>query len=152
MKKFSVFTVLAMLFLVLMAVSAMAGPGDTYAVYPISADPCLNSSVTKTSAVVSVSTGTTALVSLSASKSIFVCSLSVVPTGTTPDFQLVTGTTSTCYTSMSTLTGVMKPLTGTAVNLRYGGTVVKGVSGGAICAVMSASTTTATGVITYVKQ
>ncbi len=137
---------------VVVAMTAVAGPSDTYVLYPISADPCQNPSVAKSSALISVATGTTNLVSLTASKSVYVCSVYVVPTGTTPDFQLSTGLTSTCSTSISYLTGVIKPSTSTPISLNWGGTVVKGSSGGAVCAIMSASTTTATGVITYVKQ
>jgi len=144
--------VMVLMALMLGPVVAMAGPSDTVVIYPRSADPCSNPSVLKSSAVISAATGTTNLVSLTAAKSVYVCHVSVTPTGTTPDIQLVTGTTSTCSTGTAALTGVIKPVTGTPVQMGYGGMLFKGVSSGAICAVMSAATTTATGVITYVSQ
>ncbi len=150
LKGLSVFLLVVMLLVV--GAMATAGPSDTYVLYPVSADPCANPSVAKSSAVISAATGTTSLVGLTAAKSIYVCSVSAVLSGTTPDFTLVTGTGTLCATGVTSLTGVMKPLTGTWVNLGYGGTVVKSVSAGDICAVMSAGTTAANGIITYVKQ
>ncbi len=151
-RSFMTALIMVVVALMLGPVLVMAGPSDTVVIYPKSADPCNNPSAIKSSAVISAATGTTNLVSLTSAKSVYICHVASYLQGTTPDFQLVTGLTSTCLTSPVTLTGVIKPLTGTGITLGFGGTVTKGSSGGAICAVMSAATTTATGIITYVKQ
>jgi hypothetical protein len=148
-------TLLFMLFAIPMAFmparASAAGPMDQVIIYP-SGDPCQNPNVTKSSSVISVSTGTTNLVPITAGKSVYICSVAATLAGTTPNFQLVTGMTSTCSTSQVALTGVMVPAANAMMKLDYGGTVAKGSSGGAICAIMSAATTTATGVINYVVK
>ena len=155
------FSIMAVLILVIMAAVAMAGPSDTYVLYPISADPCQNPSVAKSSAVISAVTNTlTEAVALTASKSIYICDLSTSLTGTTANetsFQLVSGTTTTfpCDTDQSSVTGLHKAnsqAAGGTFHEGYGGTLWKAASGKALCTKTTGTNSVVTGTVTYVKQ
>jgi hypothetical protein len=149
-----------MLLLVVAVVSALAGPSDTFVVYPISADPCLNPSTAKSSAVVSGVTTTTSLVVAStAAKSIYVCNLATYQTSTTAyatSFKLVSGTTTTypCDTGQVQLSGDIgsSAVGGTTLNQGFGGTLFKAASGKNLCTTQTGTGSTLTGTITYIKQ
>ncbi len=153
----SIKVLLVVLFVALLSFAVPALALDTSAAVKITntGDPCQNPNVVKSSAIVSAATGTTSVITQSTGKAIYICYAHVTPTGTSPDIKFVSGSTAStaCDTGpIADLTGVMKPLTGTALNIGYGGTVAKTAVTKAVCAVMSAATTAATGVITYVQQ
>lgn len=164
MKK--LFSLMVLMFLAITAISAMvgmvtAGPSDTVAIYPISADPCANPSTVKSSAVISAATNTTSqLVALTVSKSIYICDLSTSLTGTTGNdtsFQLVSGTTTTiaCDTGQVNVSGIYKvnsQAAGQYFHLGYSGTIMKVASGKALCSKNTGTNSVLTGTITYVVQ
>jgi len=157
MKKIGIVTML--LVLVVAVFSALAGPSDTVVIYPISADPCQNPSTAKSSAIVTGATATTSLtVALTASKSIYVCGLSIYIPGAAnlTTFTLVSGTTTTtpCDTGAVNLTGAqgITSVIGTNINMGYGGTIVKVPSGKNLCTTQAGTNSAMTGVITYIKQ
>lgn len=124
-------------------------------------DPCQNPNVAKSSAVVSVATGTTGqLVALTSAQSIYVCALSTSLTGTTGNdtsFQLVSGTTTTtpCDTGAANISAAYKvnsQAAGGTFQFGYGGTLFKTASGKALCSTTTGTNSVLTGMITYVKQ
>jgi hypothetical protein len=157
-KMFSIIALMFMLFCLTLPM-AMAGPSDTYVLYPISADPCQNPSVAKSSALISTGTNTTSLVvALTAAKSIYVCSVGAYLTGTTTltTFELVSGTSTTypCDTGSASLTGLrgITSAEGTNVYMGYGGTIFKTASAKQLCSVTTGTSSNVVGVVTYVKQ
>lgn len=155
----AVAVVLFIIFAVGVTPSVDAGPSDTFVLYPISADPCQNTSKAKSSALISVGTNTTAeVVTLTANKSIYICNVSAYLSGTSTltTFNLVSGTTTTypCDTDVTIVmptVGVTSAI-GTNVNIGYGGTLFKAGSGLQLCSVTTGTDSAVAGVVTYVKQ
>lgn len=118
---------------------------------PISADPCLTAP--KSSAVVAqASAGTTQLVTLSATKAIYVCGFTASMIGTTPTLTLEYGGSTTC-TSPTALTGTISVTTGTNFNLGWGGELVSVPAGSGLCVVGTGNSGSGIqGVLTYVQQ
>jgi hypothetical protein len=154
MKK-GIFVVLILALVMAFAMPIAAGPSDTYALYPVSADPCLNSNVAKKSAAISVSTSTvTSLIAAVTGKRVYVCNVAgAVQTATT--FKLwsgITDATGACNTSKTALTGAMNMAANSAAYLAYGGTVaVSSGSSTAVCMELGGANNF-NGIITYVQQ
>lgn len=126
------------------------------------ADPCLSNTVSKSSAVINISTAaTTALVAPSGAFTIYVCDFSftisqVVTTANTLKF--VQGTGAACVTGQSDLTGLFGaggvtagiPITVTAAS---SGSVFKTAASGGLCATTAIGASAAfQGVLTFVQQ
>lgn len=125
-------------------------------------DPCLSPAVTKTSAVINVTTATTTqLVALAASQSIYVCEFTltisqVVTTANTIKF--VYGTGASCGTGTTDLTGAFGTggVTAAAPIVVASGTTAnsfKTAASNALCVTTTIGATAAfVGYVTYVQQ
>lgn len=114
-------------------------------------DPCLSRGAIKSSAPFSITTATTtALVSVSGTKAVYVCSIQLLtPVTNTISFEYGTGTA--CASGPTLLTPVYPASTN--VLLSYGGTVITAPASNGLCAVSTGTTTPGTiGVVTYVQQ
>jgi len=115
-------------------------------------DPCQSPGATKSSAIVAITTATTTqLVALSGTKSVYVCGFNAtVAAAQTLTFEYGTG--SSCGTGTTALTGAFAPATGTPLNIGGGeATAITAPSGNALC-VVSTTTGSTQGVLTYVQQ
>lgn len=117
------------------------------------ADPCLNSNIAKTSAVVNISgaAGTTQLVAVSASKAVYVCYFSASVVGTSPTISFEYGTSTTCV-GPTALTGTFVVATGTYLTLHGSGTLFTAPATDGLCLVAGGTTPSIQGVISYVVQ
>lgn len=117
-------------------------------------DPCANPSVAKSSAVVNISgaAGTTQLVAVSGTTSVYACGFQATVVGTTPTVLFEYGTSTDC-TGTHALTGTMAIVTTSTVNLGFGGsTVFKAPASQGLCLVAGGTTPSIQGVLTYVQQ
>lgn len=95
---------------------------------------------------------TTQIIALSSTKTIRICGGSVVLGGTTPTFQLVTGTGTNCATGTASLTGPMPVTPGAPFSLTPGNTsAIRGALSSAVCIAMTGTTPTAGGFLTYAQ-
>jgi hypothetical protein len=152
------FAVLILALVVMFAMPVMAGPSDTYLMYPKSADPCQNPSITKKSVAVAIQTTTvTSLISAVTGKKVYICQ--VVGTGhsasvgTLKLWSGITDATGACNTSKTALTGVMKMAAAASLYLGYGGSIaVSTPTSSAVCAEAGGAGYSFDGVISYVQQ
>ena len=138
-----------------MAAVGHAGPTDTVQYYSQSADPCQNPSVAKLNQAIAIYSATTATIATTVtSKSLYICTLAATLSGTSPQVKLVTGTTTTtaCDTGTVNITGQMAPTAGSSMFFGFGGTVWKVAAGKQICAIVSGTTPTFAGSLSYVAQ
>ena len=130
-----------------------AGPSDTFVLYPYSADPCQNTSIAKSSVVITSTTSTNlGLVAATALKSTYICAVTVTGgavAGST--FQLKSGTTTTdqCDTGTVNLTPAHIMGAYGGVRMGYGGMITKTTTSVQLCTTVSGSVTAN---VTYVKQ
>lgn len=118
-------------------------------------DPCQNSSILKSSAVVNQgASATTKVIDTSASTVIYVCNFTASAVGTSPTVTVKTGThvSADCDTGAASLTGAIIPsATDGMLNMSGGGTLFKSTAGGQIC-LTTAGSTSIQGIMTYVQQ
>jgi hypothetical protein len=121
----------------------------------IQADPCLNPSIMMASVVVNqASSITAALVPAVTNKSIYVCGFAASAVGTNPtlNFKYGTQVSTACDTGAVNLTGPINPsATVGMLNLSNARTVFAAPASNQLCLV-TAATTTVTGVLTYIQQ
>lgn len=118
-------------------------------------DPCQNPSVPKSSAVINVgAAATTKIVDTSASTVVYACSFTATLAGTTPTVTFKTGThgTNDCDTSTASLSGAFAPTTGSVISLGGGGTLMKSIAGGQLCATTVGTGSSFQGLLSYVQQ
>lgn len=125
--------------------------GRQNAVILAAGDPCLDPNLVKTSAALNV-TATAQVVPLSSGLLIYVCGWSATAGGTTPTLQWEYGTGSTCGTGTTVLTGTYLPTVGAWMSTGGAGTVVKAPASNALCMVVSGTTPSIQGVVSYVQQ
>lgn len=124
-------------------------------------DPCQDVSAIKSSVAINAAgVGTTQLVALSGTTSIYVCSFQAAANaGTNPSFQFEYGTGASCGTGTTALTGAMA--TGVTVSATApgpvfesspGNTTLKTPSGNALCAVIAGTSAVFNGWVSYVQQ
>ena len=151
MKRY-IFGVLAIVIVALMALSAFAGPSDTFVLYPYSADPCQNTSIAKSSAIISNTTTTliSSITNTTSGKALYICNVTATASGAST-FQLTSASTTTtaCDTASTNLTPAFDMATGASIRMSFGGTLFKTVAAQNLC---TNSTGTVRGVVTYVKQ
>lgn len=121
-----------------------------------SADPCQSTAVGKLSTPINIVTATTvSLVApgVSTNSQIFVCGITMTLSGTTPTFQLVTGTGATCGSSQAAMTGAFLGGTSTAPTAILTGVITVATTPAAfrLCAITT-GTVNAQGVLTYLQQ
>lgn len=129
-----------LLTIALMSMPSVALAGAAY--------PCLDSGFKQQSAAINISSATTTeLVAAVSGVTVVVCNVAVVCTGTSPTFQLETGTkvSSACDTGAVVLTGAAAPTAGSPFYLRG----VYSATSSEICAV-TGGTPNCQGVISYV--
>jgi len=127
-----------------------------------STDPCMSSSVLKSSSVINVTSATTtALVAVSGTKSVYVCGLSITiaPSATSADTATIEyGSGTACATSPTALTGAFGAgdLTTAApplfVTLADPGTSMTAPSGNGICLLSAGTTVNIQGIVQWVQQ
>jgi hypothetical protein len=115
------------------------------------ADPCMAPGIAKSNFSVSV-TADTELVALTSGQTIFLCGSSLTLGGTAPTVAFVYGTGTTCGTGQTSLTGAINPTAGLILNLGWGGTVFSTAVSNALCILITGTTPTIRGQITYVKR
>lgn len=117
-------------------------------------DPCQNVYVAKSTAVVNIgAAGTGLLVQGVTGKSIYVCGYHLTNTGTNPALKFEYGTqvTTACDTGTTALSGLMGASSG--VSLAVGGfQVFSAPAGQQLCAVISGTSPSLQGVMSYVQQ
>ena len=115
-------------------------------------DPCLAPNVSKV-AVVIAATADAELVAINGSELIYVCGWSVTVAGTAPTYRLISGTGTTCATGTVGETGVYATLANAESDgPNYGGTVLAGAAGAALCIDVGGTTPSIQGVLSYVQQ
>jgi hypothetical protein len=124
-------------------------------------DPCQDVSALKSSvAINAVGVGTTQLVALSGTTTIYVCSFQAAGgAGTNPSFQLEYGTGASCGTGTTALTGAMSTgvtvasgVAGPIFESSPGNNILKTPSGNALCAVVAGTSAVFNGWLSYVQQ
>jgi hypothetical protein len=117
------------------------------------ADPCLNPSVPKVSASISISSATTTSVATAATgKTISVCDLAMTLTGTAPTVQFKYGTQAStpCDTGATNLTGALAPTAGSFISAGGFGDHFHAPASTQLC-ITSGGTPTVGGWVTYVQ-
>jgi hypothetical protein len=152
MKKFA-FSLLFALFATLSF--AQVGPTGVIIQYN-SGDPCQNPNVVKSFAAVNISTATTTeLVAAVAGKTIYMCSLTVSVSGTSPTFQFKTGTkvSTACDTAPTNQSGTYALTSGQLVTLAADSTTfLTGALSGELCLTSGGTTPSIQGNLTYIQQ
>ncbi len=120
---------------------------------PALSDPCARSDVVKQSAVLqALGAGTVQVVAANSSNPITVCAIAFTMTGTSPTAAFEYGSGTACATSPVTLTGEFAP--GLGVEIWLGGplTLMTAPPGNALCVVLTGTSPTIQGVLTYVQS
>ena len=134
------------------AVVLGAGTANVGTVNLSTTDPCMAPNVTKL-AVVIAATADAELVALSGTELIYVCGWSVTVAGTTPTYRLISGTGTTCATGTIGETGIYATLANAESDgPNYGGTVLAGAAGAALCIDVGGTSPSIQGVLSYVQQ
>jgi hypothetical protein len=90
------------------------------------------------------------IVALASGKKIYVCAITVIGGGTSPTFSLVYGTGSNCVTGQAVLTQAIPLSTSTPFNFASPAAVTP--SAQALCTLLTGTSPTAKGVLSYVQQ
>jgi hypothetical protein len=121
----------------------------------VNTDPCGSWGIVKQSVPINVSAAATAqLVAISGSTKVFVCGFSFTMVGAVQSIQFEYGTGTTCGTGTNVLTGAFADGTVSDIVVTYGGgemTIFGTPAGQALC-VLSTTTASVQGVLTYVQQ
>lgn len=130
--------------------AAAADPSLVIAVSPNGGNLCLNPTTTLNNVALNAS-GTTAaqIVALSGTTKIYVCAITVIGGGTSPTFSLVQGTGTNCATGQTVVVQAI-PLSTTTTFSFPSPAAVTG-SGQTLCTLLTGTTPTAKGVLTYVQ-
>jgi hypothetical protein len=118
-------------------------------------DVCMNPSIAKSSASISISTATTTLlVAAVAAKIIYVCSLNFTTGGTTPTYQFKYGTqvTNPCDTGPANLSGAFAPTSGSTFLAMGSGVLMQTIASQQLCVTTGGTIPAANGFISYVQQ
>ncbi len=119
---------------------------------PPGLNPCMNPQASLQSLALNAS-GTSAaqIVALVSGQKIYVCSITVLGGGTTPTFSLVYGTGTNCATGQTTVvTAISLPISAPAQT--FPAPVGVTASGNALCTLLTGTSPTAKGVLSYVQQ
>lgn len=120
-----------------------------------SGDLCQNSNITKTTAVVNISSATTtALVPAVAGKTTYLCTFNASVVGTTPTLLFLTGTqtTTACDTAPVNLSGTIAIVSTTFVDIDNVASSFISATGGQLCVTTGGTAPSVQGVIIYVQQ
>jgi hypothetical protein len=130
--------------------AAAADPSLVIAVSPNGGNLCLNPTATLNNVALNAS-GTTAaqIVALSGTTKIYVCAITVIGGGTSPTFSLVQGTGTNCATGQTVVVQAI-PLS-TATTFSFPSPAAVAGSGQALCTLLTGTSPTAKGVLTYVQ-
>jgi hypothetical protein len=130
---------------------AAAQPALVTAQTPNSANTCINPGSTMNYLALNASTTSAVqIIALAAGKKITVCSLWVMGGGTTPTFSLVYGTGTNCGTGQTTLVPAAAILT--TVPTFYPSNFAQAASANAVCTLLTGTSPTAVGNISYTQQ
>lgn len=131
-------------------VAAAADPSLVIAVSPNGGNLCLNPTATLNNVALNAS-GTTAaqIIALSGTTKIYVCAITVIGGGTSPTFSLVQGTGTNCATGQTVVVQAIPLSTTTTFSFPSPAAVTS--SGQALCTLLTGTTPTAKGVLTYVQ-
>ena len=95
---------------------------------------------------------TTALVTPSGTKSVYVCAFSLTVSGTAPTVQFEYGTGVACAGSPTALTGPYTATVGNEISAGAGmGTIMRAPAGNGVCVVTTGTTPGAQGILTYAQ-
>lgn len=116
-------------------------------------DPCSDSGVAKSSAVVTAgAAATTQIVALSAGKQIFVCGYQISQATLAGTLAWTSGTGVNCAANIVTLTGAMQTIVGQPFTYSGPGTIFTVASGSELCLTTTGAGATAAGVVSFVQQ
>jgi len=114
-------------------------------------DPCENSNIAKSSAIIAATTASSQLVALSAGKKIYVCGMSGVVSGAAGTLKLTTGTGTACATGGTDVSGLYTGSVGGIPFSHTGGGMTTPVSQ-ELCAITAGGSVVAGGTVSYVQQ
>jgi hypothetical protein len=118
----------------------------------VSGNPCVDSRATIQSIALNASTTSAVqIIALSGTTKIYPCSITVLGGGTTPTFSLVYGTGTNCATGQTVLiTAIAIPTAAPAQT--FPSPVGSTPAGQAVCTLLTGTSPTAKGVLSYVQQ
>lgn len=119
------------------------------------ADPCQDSNVAKSSAVINIgAAATTKIVDAVAAKKIYACAFHLTLAGTTPTLVFKTGThaSADCDTAAASLSGTYAPTSGLVLAMNGQGVLMTSITAGQLCGTTTGTGSSAQGILTYVQQ
>jgi hypothetical protein len=118
----------------------------------VSGNPCVDPRATIQSIALNASTTSAVqIIALSGTTKIYPCSITVLGGGTTPTFSLVYGTGTNCATGQTTLTTAIAIPTAAPAQT-FPSPVGATPAGQAVCTLLTGTSPTAKGVLSYVQQ
>lgn len=128
--------------------------GDAFVASPSTLlDPCQNSNITKSSAVITAgAAATTQIVGLVSGKQIFVCGYQMSQATLAGTLQWTSGTGVNCAAGVVAKTGAMQTIVGQPFTYGPGASLFIVVAGSELCLTTTGAGATASGVVSYVQQ
>jgi len=136
----------AVLFALLLAGAAFGEVGTPHN------NPCVDPTATLQSIALNASTTSAVqIIALTSGQKIYVCAITLQGGGTTPTFSLVYGTGTNCATGQTVLVTALGDLTANGV-ITFMHPVGVVASGNALCTLLTGTSPTAKGVLSYIQQ